>query len=252
MPMSPKLLRPRAAITTAFDPRSISGLTGWFDASDASSLAQSSDGTTAVSANGDPVGYMVNKAGGTNAIQTTSTSRRPTYRTGVQNGRSVLRFDGVDDSLVTSITLPTTGNTWFLVSPPVTSGTGYLISAGAANLGPALISGFSARAYEFWTTNSTDRFTLATTASGVSVLTATFVNAGAIVGRRNGTQQGSVTTMARDITSSVFNTIGSAPGAVSPSAVDICEVLTFSRVLSTSEIQAVERWLGGKWGVTVA
>lgn len=96
MGMSPRLLRPRA---TGFDPRTISGLALWLDASASSTLYQSSNGTTAASASGDPVGYLGDRSGnGKNATQATA-NNRPTIAPVTRNGKTVIRFDGLDDFL---------------------------------------------------------------------------------------------------------------------------------------------------------
>lgn len=127
--MSPRLLRPRQA---GFDPRTISGLalwldasaadslyttdTGpvtavsspldisgcklWLDASHAPSLFQSSNGTTAATASGDPVGYWGDRSGsGTNCTQATSASR-PALSSTLYNGIRPVLFDGGSDHLL--------------------------------------------------------------------------------------------------------------------------------------------------------
>ena len=70
----------------------------WYDPSDISTLFQDAAGTTPVTADGDPVGRMLDKsANGNHASQTVSGSR-PVYRTdGVLHW---LEFDGVDDTLL--------------------------------------------------------------------------------------------------------------------------------------------------------
>lgn len=81
MPMSPRLLRPRAAAFAGFDPRSISGLTLWLDAADASSVVL--DANSRVSAWND-------KSGNGRHFTQTSAAARPRYNTTV-NGRQVIR-----------------------------------------------------------------------------------------------------------------------------------------------------------------
>lgn len=78
----------------------------WYDPSDLTTLFQDADGTTPVTADGDPVGLMLDKSGnGNHAIQEASAAR-PVYRTdGVLHW---LAFDGVDDGL-SSATFQHTG-----------------------------------------------------------------------------------------------------------------------------------------------
>lgn len=87
----------------AFDPIQlfIPGLRGaWWDVSDTGTLFQSgtrSSPGAAVTADGDPVGLVLDKSGnGYDLVQATST-KRPLYRT--SGGLSWLEFDGVDDFL---------------------------------------------------------------------------------------------------------------------------------------------------------
>ncbi|TPJ56613.1 hypothetical protein, partial [Mesorhizobium sp. B2-6-7] len=67
----------------AFDPTSLFGVSddgGWYDVSDLATLKQDSGGTGAVSADGDPVGFIGDKSGkGRHLLQTTS-GARPTLR----------------------------------------------------------------------------------------------------------------------------------------------------------------------------
>lgn len=72
----------------------------WYDPSDLSTLFQDSAGSIPVTADGQPVGLMLDKSGnGNDASQDTSTAR-PIYRT--DGTYSWLEFDGIDDSLATA------------------------------------------------------------------------------------------------------------------------------------------------------
>jgi hypothetical protein len=67
----------------------------WYDPSDLSTLFQDSAGTTPVTADGDPVGLMLDKSGNGNHASQSVSASRPVYRTdGVLHW---LSFDGVDD-----------------------------------------------------------------------------------------------------------------------------------------------------------
>jgi len=69
----------------------------WYDPSDLTTLYQDSAGTTPVTADGDPVGLMLDKSGNDNhAIQSVAAAR-PVYRT--DGTLHWLEFDGVDDRL---------------------------------------------------------------------------------------------------------------------------------------------------------
>jgi hypothetical protein len=81
---------------SAFAPTKITGLTAWFDASDAGSLFDSDTGGTAASPDGQ-VGRLENKIGnGLNFFQSNSAAR-PTRKANTKNGLDVIRFDGEND-----------------------------------------------------------------------------------------------------------------------------------------------------------
>lgn len=85
-----------AATSSGSPPTSLGGLKLWADMTDNTTLYASSGGST-VSTDGNTVGLVASKGGtGTGLLQVVS-GARPTYKTGVVNGKSVLRFDGTDD-----------------------------------------------------------------------------------------------------------------------------------------------------------
>jgi len=114
------------------------------------SLFQDAAGTTAVTANGDPVGLAVDKSGNeVNAAQSISASR-PVYNM----SPSRLSLDKVDDALV--ITVPAGGwiGTMVLATDQGTASYGVSIPAGAYNLGgiyfpcDAIVGEFFGRGFE--------------------------------------------------------------------------------------------------------
>jgi hypothetical protein len=85
---------PNLGGVAVFNPLSVSP-DAWYDPSDLTTLFQNSNGTTAVAADGDPVGYMADKSGnGKHLVQAVAGSR-PLYKT--SGGLSWLLFDGTND-----------------------------------------------------------------------------------------------------------------------------------------------------------
>ena len=83
----------------AFVPTGIAGLQLWLDGSDITTLYTDSAKTTPVTSDGDVVGAWADKSGnGNDAVQAT-TADKPLYKTAIQNGKSIVRFDGADDYL---------------------------------------------------------------------------------------------------------------------------------------------------------
>ena len=95
----------------AFSPLDIAGLQLWLDGSDIATLFQDSAKTTPVTADGDVVGAMADKSGNGRDLLQATTANKPLYKTAIQNGLSVVRFDGTDDKL---------GPTVFTLNQPFT------------------------------------------------------------------------------------------------------------------------------------
>lgn len=72
----------------------------WYDPSDLTTLYQDAAGTTPVTADGDPVGLMLDKSGNDNHASQSVAASRPIYRT--DGTLHWLEFDGVDDCLATN------------------------------------------------------------------------------------------------------------------------------------------------------
>jgi hypothetical protein len=70
----------------------------WFDADDIETLFQDAAMTVPVTADGDPVGAWKDKSGLEHHVTATGDAR-PTYKTSVQNGKPVVRFDGIANLL---------------------------------------------------------------------------------------------------------------------------------------------------------
>lgn len=242
MGMNPRLLRPRA---TGFTPKNVSGLAAWWDANAASSLTL--DGSGNVSTWADLSGNSVN------ATQTTA-NNRPTPTAGALNGKQVLTFDGSNDGLSFTGTART-DETLIIVCK-----VNYVVDAAQQIIGDSA-SGFGLNITLKSFANSPlfaylGGFTAGTTAIrynystgvafGPSVVS--LVRSSAAGGQllTDGTSRGTCTTS----NSFAFSRIGVISTTQNMNGY-IAEVCIYSRALSASERQQVERYLGKKWGITV-
>ena len=91
--------RKAAAIYGGFSPLDLPNLKGWWDFSDISTLFQDSSKTTPVASDGDVIGAVEDKSGNGNDFLQPTTADKPLYKTSIVNGKSIARFDGVDDHL---------------------------------------------------------------------------------------------------------------------------------------------------------
>ena len=90
----------------AFQPDNISGLQFWVDASDTTTLYTDSALTTLAINDNDVIGGWKDKSGNSrNALQNDG-AKKPLLKLAIQNGRNVVRYDGVNDfSLISTISI---------------------------------------------------------------------------------------------------------------------------------------------------
>lgn len=266
MPMSPRLLRPRAA--SGFDPRAISNLALWLDASNASSLTF----------NGNTVSEWRDLSGNGRHFSQSTAANQPNATTRTQNGRRVLDFDGSTSRLVgnaatlniarniSAMTIVVVG-AFDVTTAPAGQGGRYLFlasrgdNASSARLafGATQFVGFPAGLQLFGRRNDEDASQVATstpnTNPNVIVATGNYGSAIATV-RVNGTSTA---------TTNPWLTAGNTPNndslavaiafdGSSGNHVDgfIAELAVFQKALTVAEASAIERYLGAKWGITVA
>jgi hypothetical protein len=236
--MNPKLLRPRQA--GGFDPRTVSNLALWLDASNAASV--SLDGSNLVQQWSDLSGN------GINATQTVS-NNRPDYSQTL-NGRKVVSFNGVNTSL--EGTAPVTGGTSRTVfcvfrNASTASNVALLgLSSNSGNGGLWYITGeiavrviggnrlFGGGAANTWQS-------IALTQDGNSTSNMTL--------KLNGAAVSATSTTAQVVNSGGSMTLGRISPSTGLGAGDIAELLVYSRALSASETAAVENYLFPKWAV---
>jgi len=86
-----------------FDPRKLPGLQLWLRAD--AVVYQDAARTTRATLDGDPVGGWADQSGSSNHVSQATAGKRPTLKFAIQNGRAVVRNDGVDDLLVGTLAL---------------------------------------------------------------------------------------------------------------------------------------------------
>jgi hypothetical protein len=243
-PMSPRTLRPRQ---TGFNPASIAGLIAWYDAADTKTLGPTSSGVGTVSNNG-PVKYLQDKSGsGLHLTQTGADSVAPTFLSSSQNGLPALSFDGGDQISRASSEAMTGPFTLFIVAKANATGTTRACGVGPTrSIGPFATSNTQ---WGFFVADSgVKSFNVSATAASVLAITCTSGLAVVLYG--NGTQAESGT--AGTLTPSGFSLGADQASGASTINGLIYECLSYNSVLSSSSRKAVEKYLGKKWGITVA
>lgn len=236
----------------SFDPRSLSGLALWLDASDSS----------AVTLNGTTVSEWRDKSGNARHASQSTAARQPTYTTAGQNSRNVITFAS---GRVLTMSVPLgPAFTILLVATPSTQANSYILACGASfGSSPAIISRFTfsgvVRDWEFYhddmrnNVSTTDRIQIATTQAGYSVVGATHIDGGSVFGYLNGPQAATKATAASFAGDKTMTLIGASNAAATtnPAAFNIAELIIYSRVLSATERGRVTRQLGRRWNITI-
>ena len=264
MPMSPRLLRPRA---TGFNPRNITGLALWLDATDASTYTVATG-----------VSEWRDKSGNARKFAQSIGNNQPTIST--LNGKTALSFNGASHRLTTSGTLLTGNGSFTLFQAMECSFPGGVGTAGRsfehrtatggpddnaiaiewrADQGASWVSGtLRSRVQSFRSSvayNADQRFdSVNVSGRGIVTLTGNFNAA-------------SATSTAWWKNSAAPSTLGTSdPGTVLGMAIGcrnnataslffggvIGEVICYVGTISTAQRLAVQGYLASKWGVTLS
>lgn len=237
-----------------FTPLSLPGLTLWIDASDPSRLFQDSALTTPAAADADPVGgYMDKSLKGRNLAA--AGTARPLLKSAVQNGKNVLRFDGVNDLLSFTPTSLTAWTVFIVVdinsktsfggvmqwSKPSNAVAGFMLvsdETGTANYTPEQVV-ISAAGAESAPKKRSAAYALPKTPE-LSVWTSTPTL----------TTNGAAQTIADGATGwTNANAAGNIGAGYAFLGMDLAELLVYDSVLSAASIAAVTTYLNAKWAL---
>jgi hypothetical protein len=248
MAMNPRLLRPTAS---GFNPATISGIVHWWDANDAATLTL----------NSGAVETWTSKAGTKTAASQSTANNRPVTTT--VNGKTAIQFDGSNDGFNFTGT-SRTDETWIIAAAQTGNspsqqalvndgGGGHGISAAAGSVKLFELS-FAGGYIEGVTRLRAQYATPATVLMGPGVFTCVRSAAAGGFAFIDGTQRFSAINGDTSFTSSQATTIQRI-GFYGPTLFQwngwIGEILLYDRALSAAERNAVEVYLGRKWGIAV-
>lgn len=239
-----------AIYSAAFDPSTITGLQAWWDASDASTITESSGSVSQVD----------DKSGNSNHLTQSTGSSQPSLVSAAQNGLSVLRFDGFNDYLSHNvIASDPTELTLICVVKSINGDAGNIWSH-RDQASEVLQLNYSGNPDQL-------RFTMRPNASFqqhiyVNAQLNTFATFGFVFNKTSSRYfvftnktKGSVATndFSNETFTSTLNTLGASyyNGSYSGNFQgDICEVVIYNTALSDTDREAVEDYLIAKWGIT--
>jgi hypothetical protein len=240
-----------------FSPANLAGLTGWWDASDPSTLFDATSGGSLVASDGT-VARLQDKSGqGRHFTQSTS-GNRPARKTSQQNGRDVLRFDGLDDRM-TAVTFGTlftsTASTCFIVakaSAASSNSTDAFENDAVFSEGGGSHGFFAVRqnstVYSFGLSSSYAIASLSYSVGNWACLTTTH-NGSTLTAVLNKLNSSSQSLSSRAFLGSA--TILGANYSVSRKFNgDVGEIIAYNVALSTADREKVEDYLMDKWGIS--
>lgn len=222
MAMNPRLLRPLAS---GFNPRNIPGLIGWWDASNSAS----------VTLNSGRVSNLADLSGAGPAQTQPTAASQPLYVTAGRNGKNTISIDSAGRHL-TNTTTQAIGFFATAIAPTGAQSFGSLVSFSNKHglvrngTGDGLYFGVPATNNMFGTSSVYRKNGIASTSLGFDWA----------VFSAGGTQD---TRAARLQTDGIG---GAAATGV------FGELVLYSSDLTLAQKQAIERYLGNKWGITVA
>jgi hypothetical protein len=245
--MNPRLLRPLAS---GFNPKTISGLAGWWDASDPATLFDATTGGSLVAASGE-VGRWEDKSGNGRHCTQGTANNRPKRSVAKFNGKDALDFDGTNDSLGLASPIETVnGASIIIVTQKETNTNG----AGVHSFRGTTLA--SRNHHPFTDNNGYDGFgrTVRTQFSmsfNTSLYVHSTITGSQYVFRRN------ENVLADNSYTAASQLAGAAQvfGSSDPDNISffwdgfICEALVYTRGISSTEFTAIYRYLSKKWGV---
>ena len=241
-----------------FAPDSFSGLTGWWDASDASTLYDATTGGSLVAADG-AVARFQDKSGNARHFTQSTSAQRPTRKTAIKNGLDVLRFDGSLSNLRNTVqfasTITASASTVFVVAVASSVSTNSTTPASNAQVFTSVESGaigFAAfrsnsTAYSYGYDSANRIASLSYTAGAWGLFT-TRHGSSEISIRLNGGSDAAVALGSRTFGISAAMTIAQTSGNVFFNG-DVGEIVTYNVALSDADRDSVETYLMTKWGI---
>jgi hypothetical protein len=198
---------------------------------------------------GDPVGTWLDLSGNGNHATQATAAKKPLYKVNIVNGQPVVRFDAVDDAMTTSLVLTAPYTVFVVYDCSSAIVTGRRAVQGSSNwlIGPYQAS-WSYHAGAFVSGS------LAAGADPPFVVDTFGINVAVNNTSRswfyfNGTDW---TNNSAPVGSPGTVSFGAAGFATAePLSGDIALVAIFNRVLTASELRAVHRLLGNRYGIVV-
>lgn len=239
MPMSPRLLRPRAS---GFNPRSVAPMSLWLDATDTTSTTLDAGVTTWADKSGN----------GRNFTQTIG-ANQPSI--GSLNGKRAVSFDGLNDQLTRTAVnnsdfVSANGGAVFVVFSANNDSSYNVFYNGGQNSQRDIFDGDSSNYSSTLRAARFETVAIGFMPTNSSAIYAHTVNSTTHAIRINTTQRATASSDLANYRAKTNQTwrLGNGPEAATFLNGAIGEVLFYSEPLSANQVSAVEQYLRNKWG----
>lgn len=238
-----------------FLPTNLSGLIGWYDFGDASTVFQN-PGCGSPATNGSLVRCVLDKSGnGNHALQPGGAAPRPQYVTNVINGRNAILFDGSDDHLDLGAGIQEQIRSTIFVVFDTTDGSAIqrtLIGADNSDACTMSLDASQAIFVEYELFNATGSTTgLNTGTPQLAIMRVDETSSLQVFVNNPNTPDGSTGLASPPFTPGRNLFIGAenlgTPSTPFPGK--IAEVIIYNRPLTTSEMGSVKAYLKARWGI---
>ena len=219
-----------------FDPRNIANLWLWLDAEQVPG------------ADTDVITTWSDVSGNGRDFTQSTGANRPTLRTGVQNGRRVIRFDGTDYYISVDIQSLSHPSTAFFVG--IRNGATTSFNVVFTQNPEVLAFGYSSVADDFYyyDGSAVDAFD---GDDGAFHIHAYSFNGSSSFTRFDGAANVGSTLAETDAVDDTF-AIGATTGGAADLNGDLAEVIVYEALLTAGQIALVEAYLSTKWGITLS
>lgn len=240
-----------AASSAAFVPTDISNCLIWIDFADNDYLFTDA-GSTKVANDGDLIYQANDKSGNSNNITQATQVYRAAYKTGIQNSKSIARFDGINDYYAMSLTANAGSFTFvFAYNNNETfnnsaDASGYLLDSQTGRFVIASSSGNDPFNEIGWYDGSWHEIANAT--NGWQTNQFNLPNGGNGTVYRNGSSLGTAAYTAKAIggTTTLSGRYNAGGNFLTG---DIGEFIIYAKALDASETAALETYLNNKWAI---
>lgn len=226
-----------------FNPTQIAGLQLWLDGSDLTTLYQSSGGSLAA-ADGDPVGYWLDKSGNGRHVTQSSGVNKPTVRLNVKNSLPIVRFAS-SHFLSLASTLSLTNFSMYWVFRRSTSGVKSVPGGMQASWVYPFNWYLDNVTYGSFTGGAGPTLKTADTSTGYFILSSSKTGTGSTAYKVKRNDE--LFYSSDVIGGQTINTIGRANADYTNS--DFLEFLIFDTEISSGSERAVLGYLNAKWGI---